>query len=443
MAQTLSLGPVEALVYLDALCLDRVRLYDSSLPAYKKKPVSMIINSQPCFHPRPVGLSTSEHQVSDWRAQKSAKKSFGPKRTSVTGRSHYLSDGTLRRPLISAPSDFRHVQSGFCQPESNKSSRAQPVSRPIISNAQAFVTQKENARPLEPSIYLPDHQRISPILPHLEFARVATSTPPPAYCAERSEQVHHLSRQHSDSSQSFDIPRRQLHDSPPRVPAKSKHRARAYTSPKVDAIRERVASALMEVELLQKQIDNVIKRQSLYVTSRPSTSHSMAQTTPVGTASMAMPSIPALPPAAPSFSERLNADVNRQRTLTLKTNPASCQRLDHEDEGRSQPCTRQRCDVGPLSHPLPLVPRPPLRKKKSFSAVSSWLFSDQELTKTTEFEPVTNDLKPVKGKDGFYQIVSGPPGRCSFQSFDSISTWYTEDGDQTSPTTWSSASKSM
>lgn len=67
---------------------------------------------------------------------------------------------------------------------------------------------------------------------------------------------------------------------PPLIPPKAKARARAHTSPEVNVITERVASAMIEVERLQRQIDDVIERQSLYAPSRPSTAYSMAQTMP-------------------------------------------------------------------------------------------------------------------------------------------------------------------
>ena len=62
---------------------------------------------------------------------------------------------------------------------------------------------------------------------------------------------------------------------PPRVPPKS--RVRSYTAPEtVDHLKERIAEALLEKERLQDMIDDVIERQSVYLGSRPSTSHSMA-----------------------------------------------------------------------------------------------------------------------------------------------------------------------
>ncbi|GJC78027.1 hypothetical protein ColLi_00865 [Colletotrichum liriopes] len=42
-------------------------------------------------------------------------------------------------------------------------------------------------------------------------------------------------------------------------------------------MKERIASAMLEVDKLQREIDSVMERQSIYVSSRPSTAHSVAQ----------------------------------------------------------------------------------------------------------------------------------------------------------------------
>lgn len=254
-------------------------------PGNEKRPSVVVHDQQPSFQPRPV--AAAEPGCPDaWRQRLPRTKSFGSSHTSFTGRSRFWSDGSSRRPLISAPSDFRHVQSGSSQLQSDMyPSNRQPDQRQYHGHHGEFARHGSYFRPLELSICMPN-QRISPILPHFEFPRIITPPPPPAYCAERSEDVHQLSRQRSYSSMSFHIPRRhpvensppavQETELPPRIPAKSRYRPRAYTAPEVDAIKERVASALIEVEILQKQIDDVIERQSLYTNSRPSTSHSMA-----------------------------------------------------------------------------------------------------------------------------------------------------------------------
>ncbi|KAG6041679.1 hypothetical protein E4U41_002953 [Claviceps citrina] len=394
-----------------------------------EKRASMVVNSQPNLYPRPVFISDPESQVAGWKSRKGTKTSSRSSRTSSAGRTRSLSDGSSHRPLISAPSDFRHVHSGSFQLEPDTySSREQPVSRsgPDDQHADGIGTRKNHDPPLELSIYVPDH-RLSPNFPDFELPRTAALLPPPAHYTERSEQVQRLSRQLSScSSQSFHVPRRQVGGRPstarddvppPRVPARSRHRARAYAVPEVDAIRERVANALLEVEYLQRRIDDVIERQSLYVGSRPSTPRSMAHTMPE-----LMPSVPALPSAALSFAERLNARLARPRSLHV-TAPGSA-----DYQGPVQEDKRAR-----KPPPLPLVFRPALRKKKPFSAAPTGLFSGQELANKAGFASTTNKAKSVKGNDAFYEIVAGPPGRRSCESFDSISTWHTEDENQTAP----------
>lgn len=95
----------------------------------------------------------------------------------------------------------------------------------------------------------------------------------------------------------------------------------------------------------------------------------------------------------------------------------------------------------PLAPPLPLILRPPLRKKKSFSRVSDWLFPNTETDKENtspsggaispfavhrrhmSIDSVTNAPRALTDKEGYYQtlppsaLFSGPRRR----SFDSAS----------------------
>lgn len=108
------------------------------------------------------------------------------------------------------------------------------------------------------------------------------------------------------------------------------------------------------------------------------------------------------------------------------------------------PPSREREEM-PLAPPLPLVLRPPLRKKKSFSRVSSWLFpGNAEHNRDLSLDSVTNLPRPVKGREGFYQCITpsgdGAPERRSFDTDITVTTWRTED-EQTAPTTtWSPGS---
>lgn len=131
------------------------------------------------------------------------------------------------------------------------------------------------------------NNHMSPILPCFEFSDLV-APPPPAQLNEKLDGDHQLIRQRSNSSTPFHLPRKVASDTssttpddePPAIPVKSQNRPRAHTSPELDAIKARVAGAMIEVERLQKQIDDVVERQSVYACSRPSTSHSMARTIP-------------------------------------------------------------------------------------------------------------------------------------------------------------------
>lgn len=104
-----------------------------------------------------------------------------------------------------------------------------------------------------------------------------------------------------------------------------------------------------------------------------------------------MPSIPALPPVAPSFAERLNTESDRPRTAPHYPKQAVFPvQVRHEVVEAMPP------------PPLPLILRPPLRKKKSFSRVSSWLSSHK---RQVSMGSITNEPLPLKDSDGFYQCA--------------------------------------
>lgn len=155
-----------------------------------------------------------------------------------------------------------------------------------------------------------------------------------------------------------------------------------------------------------------------------------------------MPSIPALPPMAPSFAERLNADSDRPQTApimrpaALSVRSRKCSDASSLSTEMVAPPTRQEMLPPP---PLPLVFRPPLRKKKSFSRVSTWLFPNQDHNNNTGFDSVTNKPQPVKGGEGFYQCVATgqPAGQNSCDSLETLSNWDSEDELRTAPSSWS------
>lgn len=161
-----------------------------------------------------------------------------------------------------------------------------------------------------------------------------------------------------------------------------------------------------------------------------------------------MPSIPAMPAAAPSFAERLSTDGRPQTEPSQPIHIPRRQKSFAEAVARFHEAklhSRQPSDEQerPLAPPLPLVLRPPLRKKKSFSRVSSWLFPTGEEPEGINMDTVTNLPRPVTDKEGFYQCVA--PERLSMDSLMTESShWETEGEDEeksaTIPTTWSPGS---
>lgn len=293
----------------------------------------------------------------------------------------------------------------------------------------------------------------------------------------------------SCSTLSFHVPRRpvgtppSLHDSPgspgmrvdspppPEVPPKS--RDRANTAPEaVDELRERVAGAMLERERLQEMIDEIMERQSVYLGSTPGTPRSAAGLAAgesrsalgrtwvpcldVGLLTTSvdyhLPAIPAMPPSAPSFAERLNPDLHRHPqtptapsssshqapppTTTHPTPDANANTNTNASfpelvprplqiipfQGPPTPPRSRGAEDAPLQPPLPLVLRPPLRKKKSFSSVSAWLFPGQlGHQRGVSVDSVTNAPGPVR--EGFYQCVSPPVtagGRVSGETVSSL-----------------------
>ncbi|KAK3905549.1 hypothetical protein C8A05DRAFT_12647 [Staphylotrichum tortipilum] len=426
----------------------------------------VVLRDQPPVIPRPSAepLWSSErtYEKTMERERQRSRERSRLRRTTSRGSSvrkmwFSRSSSSVRRLKISGPTDFRHLQS-----ESFQLYPAATRPRP------------RSFRPIELSIYRPQN-RLSPILPYIEFG----ITPPRrAHTANSSQwdasSSSTLAHERSYSTMSFHIPRKHARQgsgfsdaslSPPRIPPKS--RARASRALTAHRIVERIASAIIEKERLQAEIDSVMERQSIYVDSRPSTAYdmrgmllphqsltSLSLTLP---GLEPMPSIPALPAAAPSFAERLSVD---DHTRTASASPSSPSHMSVQEKtlslaaaaaAHSRPHTPPSATSPtadsfdrPLAPPLPLVLRPPLRKKKSFSRVSSWLFHPDEQQHQHHFptnsmaspsSPVplatTNTPRPIKESDGFYQCVAPPEGlpRTSMETSSSVYTWGTGEGD--------------
>ncbi|KAI8629509.1 hypothetical protein F5Y19DRAFT_475494 [Xylariaceae sp. FL1651] len=404
-----------------------------------------IIHDEPSSVPPPSVAPfryTPEVLRREERAPRKEKRSGW---SSFSARRRLLSSSNTslpRRPRISSPSNFRHVYSESFHFPGNRPSetRARPMS----------------FRPLELNIYMTDSQ-LSPILPHFDYPSPPVTPPPRAFTvSSRSDDSPSISHQRSYSSMSFHIPRRPVNggsvfDSPrsdtstPQRPQPVRTRGQsplAAPSPIMEDLVERVANAMLERDRLQDQIDDVIERQSIYTSSRPSTAYgqpgwspdqneeSIKQQRLTNPAEMEpMPEIPALPPNAPSFSERLSSD----RLQTAPSKPPI--RVPYQAnssrkiEGRVPP------------PPLPLRLRPPLRKKKSFSRVSTWLFpAGGEHKRDISLDSLTNAPKPVTDAEGFYQVAPLEPGRRpSSDSESTVSDWTIEE-EQTLPTSLSPSS---
>lgn len=159
------------------------------------------------------------------------------------------------------------------------------------------------------------------------------------------------------------------------------------------------------------------------------------------------------PPVAPSFAERVASPGLEQRPKTApsKTVYIPARLKSFTEASATFSTSPQSSSSNSSSHlekslpmpppPLPLVlkvgPHPPLRKKKSFSRVSNWLFPSEH-SRNTSLESITNTPKPVTSREGFYQCVDirDPQARTSISSTTTVSTLNTEVDEPTPPATW-------
>lgn len=192
--------------------------------------------------------------------------------------------------------------------------------------------------------------------------------------------------------------------------------------------------------------------------------------------------VPAIPAAAPSFAERVSYDERRPKTAPSSSQPQGPGTFSAMNAGgaapdgttlalaaaafnshppminfahhwygqhgtdldrpvssastaKARPAPPQRIITNsefdrPLAPPLPLVLRPPLRKKKSFSRVSNWLFPGTEHSNSSPTDTcqsysrrqghehsiskdsITNVPRPIKDmvNEGYYQCFSPSQG---------------------------------
>ncbi|KAI0478025.1 hypothetical protein F4859DRAFT_45301 [Xylaria cf. heliscus] len=396
-----------------------------------------IIRDEPSFMPRPSAMSL-RNTPETFGEERASKKRRGLGWSSFSSQKRLLpSNSSLpRRPRISPPSDFRHVYSdSFHFPEGT-------LSQPKLQSAPFH--------PLQLNLNISDTQ-LSPILPRLNYTSRPVTPPPRIYIIPSPVDPGSpaMSHQRSHSAQSFSIPRRPVNGSavssrsntptPQRLqPVRTRGLSPSPPTPIMEDLVERVANAMLERDRLQDQIDDIVEKQYTYTSSSPSsTSHgqpglgldrdakSLQQHNQMSMAEMEpMPEILALPPNAPSFSERLSSD-HVQSTSSI-AQPAAPTRTVYEANS-----SRKITGRAPPP-PLPLRLRPPLRKKKSFSRVSSWLFpaaGGAGHRREMSLDSITNAPRPVTGGQGFYQVARPEEAnlRSSFDTESTVSDWTVEE----------------
>lgn len=321
------------------------------------------------------------------------------------------------------------------------------------------------------------------MLPHFEQEdrEPCITAPQPAHIRDSFDSdTSTLTYQESTTSSLFHIPRRPLpqrpvspgdsNGSPPRVPSRSRLRATLTSPERVEMMVERIASAMIEKETLQSDIDSVVQRQSIYA-GRASLSAPGVESKclcrveypaiPFDEALLTdrieiapMPSIPATPAAAPSFAQRLSLDrphTAPQKAVAIEVStitapPAFDISQLSMTQARFISQSTHELLGRPIGHSLPLVFRPPLRKKKSFTNISTWLSpndsGEQDRDRGSSFESATNERTLTMENNDYYTYVAAPPARrASIVTVSSMSSWSAEE-EQSYATTLSPPSTS-
>lgn len=229
-----------------------------------------------------------------------------------------------------------------------------------------------------------------------------------------------------------------------------------------------------ELEQKLRDIEEVLEeRRSIYMSSRPAS----RSTSCVRSVRDDVPDLPGmffdhrealcliltelLPTPPTSFANRVASSPSPSSSEARpKTAPSKAFQIPVRAKSFSEASAAFNTPPIPAQdHPLPPPPlplilragvRPPLRKKKSFSRVSNWLFTDKDHSRNTSLESLTNAPQPTTAKDGFYQCMTvAHAERVSFDSdidledgtLSTLPTPYEEEtsgSEQPSPpTTWS------
>ncbi|KAI6404206.1 hypothetical protein ACKVWL_002375 [Pyricularia oryzae] len=423
-------------------CLDRQKAARHEV----EKTDFVIYSDQPGFIPPPsLGrlASTTEAEPLVERPASAARRA-GRRVFSVQKRFLSRGSSSARRPRISAPTNFQHISSGSLQ--------FPPPSRPR--------QRPRSFRPLELSIHSVNNYLLSPMLPHFEQEdrEPCITAPQPAHIRDSFDSdTSTLTYQESTTSSLFHIPRRPLpqrpvspgdsNGSPPRVPSRSRLRATLTSPERVEMMVERIASAMIEKETLQSDIDSVVQRQSIYAGRASLSAPGVEKIAP-------MPSIPATPAAAPSFAQRLSLDrphTAPQKAVAIEVStitapPAFDISQLSMTQARFISQSTHELLGRPIGHSLPLVFRPPLRKKKSFTNISTWLSpndsGEQDRDRGSSFESATNERTLTMENNDYYTYVAAPPARrASIVTVSSMSSWSAEE-EQSYATTLSPPSTS-
>ncbi|PHH50678.1 hypothetical protein CFIMG_003243RAa1 [Ceratocystis fimbriata CBS 114723] len=362
---------------------------------------------------------------------------------------------SVRSLQISAPTNFRHVASQSFSTTSGG-----------IVDVQAF-DQRDSQLSfhlLELSIHQAS-QRLSPILSHFQLSQSAASSQLSLHDTEDTKwDIYNGS---PSRTLSFHLPRRALctpqHQFPGAIAEDEEetntdicqrphHRSPSCThiAPQSEMAVERIASAIIERELLERAIEDCIEKESLYFNSRPSTAIPCSRRNEITNTGTPILSVPTLPASVDSFAHRMHGTTDEQLPVhrsspsplmsnSLPSSPAT-------PSIRSCVISDSTPAIETITPPLPLVLRPPLRKKRAFSRVSSWLLLKQEPWRQhhrdMSLDSVTNSPRPVTGRDGFYQCFTPPlikDESLDGESIESVLDWDSGDDEQVLQTTqaWS------
>src|SRR5690606_14120883 len=121
-----------------------------SLIEKEEKPLRSVVHQQPAPQGRPAA-GTEPDSFDAEEMDRPPRKSGASNRTMSTLKKRFRSDGSVRRPRISGPSDFRHLETGSFQ--------FPPAEPPVVARPrQNRPARPSSFRPLELSIYMPNNQ---------------------------------------------------------------------------------------------------------------------------------------------------------------------------------------------------------------------------------------------------------------------------------------------